>query len=380
MSTGSKPRRGSLRARATGTLEAGVAASLVLGKLSCPASGPSPTLPAETATVAIPLAQPEIEVPEQLRADAVLSTAPARRTLFTWTTREQVEALARDRVLLTRSESPVHGPAFYDQVVAARAASGDALASKLRTAAFARARHAWVSPWATLLGWPGESYGDELIAVQLKPEAWTLKLTTSTMGWEAFDGDNRPVDLAEVLLHPERIGAVYFVHDAPSRGDVPGGSRGAAFREYVLCNEAMIERWEIGSELVAQRLQSSAELAARLADALAGPTAPPPPTSIERWNADVARAVWPGRDARPSFETRYDAALAFPNELYALSAERMRALSTRLRAITVREPRLSHVPTVTPAAVASASASARALPPPVPKKKRGRRVGTWGTF
>jgi hypothetical protein len=83
---------------------------------------------------------------------------------------------------------------------------------------------------------------------------------------------------------------------------------------------------------------------------------------------------------RASFETSYDAALAFPNELYALSAPRMSALSARLRAITVHEPRLSHVPTITPVASASASASARALPPPVPKKKRGRRVGTWGTF
>jgi hypothetical protein len=380
MSDGNKPRRARLRARAAATLEAGMAASLVFGKLSCPAGGTAPTQQGPAPTVAIP---PESEALGLLRKEAVLSSAPARRTLYTWTTRDQIEALARDRVLLTRTESPVHGPAYYDQVLAARASAGDALAQKLRTPAFARARHAWANPWATLLGWLDESYGQELIAVDLKPEAWTLALFTSKEGWKAYDRDNRPVDLADVLLHPERVGAVYFVQDKPVTGyagSFAGPDERAAFREYVLCNEAMIQSWAIGEETVTASLASSVALIDHLVSELPG-KAPRPP-SIDAWNAEVARVIWPGPDLIPALDQAYEAALAFPNENYELTPDRMSALARRLRAITPGAPRLTHVPTIAPSGVAAASVSARPLPPPVPRKGPIRK-GSWasrGTF
>jgi hypothetical protein len=270
MPDGNDPRRARLRARAAATLEAGMAASLVFGRLSCPAGGTGSTQQGPP-TVAIPPAPQESEALDLLRKEAVLSSAPARQTLYTWTTRAQIEELARDRVLLTRTESPVHGPAYYDQIVAARAAAGDALAQKLRTPAFAKARHAWANPWATLLGWPDESYGDELIAVTLKPEAWTLALSTSKEGWKAYDRDN--------------------------------------------------------------------------------PSKAPRPPSIDDWNTEVARKIWPGPDLIPALDQAYEAALAFPNENYALTPERIAALAKRLRAIGASDPahpKLTHVPTTSP--------------------------------
>jgi hypothetical protein len=150
------------------TLEASVAASLMLGKLSCPVGERAPTtveIPRAAGSASAPPAAAADDGPllvqVRLRDDAVLSASPARATLYTWTTREQIEELVQGRELLTRTESPVRGSAYYDQVLAERAAQGDPLAQKLRTTAFARARHAWPNPWATLLGWPGESYGDQ---------------------------------------------------------------------------------------------------------------------------------------------------------------------------------------------------------------------------
>jgi hypothetical protein len=365
------------------TLEAGVAASLVLGKLSCPVGDRAPT------TVAIPTAAPTSapgQAPEEapllvhvrLREAVVLTNAPARRILYTWTTPDQVEALAKDRVLLTRTESPVHGPSFYDQVLAERAASGDALAKKLRTEAFARARHAWANPWATVLGWEGESYGDELIVVELKPEAWTAVLATSTASFRVVDADNHEVPMTEAVAHPERIGAVYFVHDAPAKGP-PGSFAGPAdrpsYREYVLCNEAMIARWSIGPATTAPAVTASAELAERLAVALQGK--PQFHASME-WNKRVATETWRLTDPPAGLYAAYEAAIAFPNTNYAPTAQSMTDLGARLRMLKSRVPSLTHEPVVAPP-----SASAKPLPPPVPRKVKPQ-TGTWarrgGTF
>jgi hypothetical protein len=387
MSTGKKtPRSGRLRSGAKATLEAGVAASMMFGKLSCPASGPAPATERSVATVVLPppLAEsaappavasataPESAVLAGLRRDAVLSTAPARRTLFTWTTRDQITALTRSRVLLTRTESPVHGPAFYDQVLAARAAAGDALARKLRTPGFARSRFAWANPWATLLGWPSETYGDELIAVRLKPEAWTAKLTTGAPGWEVFDADNGRVDPAEAARHPERIGAVYFVQDTPASGyghTNAGPQERAAYREYVLCNESMIESWSIGADAVAPAVSASADLIERLASEL--PPGETVATPLDTWNADVAHTVWPGPALLAPLQRTYEAALTFPNPSYVLTPGRMTALARSLRAAPQHGPSLTHTPKAAPPV-----ASGSVLPPPIPRQGPAQQ-GTW---
>jgi hypothetical protein len=364
------------------TLEAGVAASLVLGKLSCPVGERTPT----PTTVEIPKSAPTasgqqaasppedapLAVHVRLREEAVLSSAPARKTLYTWTTREQVEALARDRVLLTRTESPVHGPSRYDQVLAQRADSGNTIAQKLRTQAFARARHAWANPWATLLGWPDETYGEELIVVELKPEAWTLVLTESSSAFQLFDADNKELPAQNAALHPERIGAVFFVNDGPGRGPGSTFARGRmdspAFREYVLCNESMIARWSIGLP-TARVIAASADLAEKLSTAFRGKT---PPRSIDDWNRDVAASTWRLAAPPSSLVPAYEAAIAFPNELYAPTAERMAVLAARLRGLHATAPDVTHVPVVPP----PSSSSAGPLPPPVPRKVKPG-MGTW---
>jgi hypothetical protein len=52
---------------------------------------------------------------------AVTNGAPARGTLYTWTTSEQAAELIRTKVLLSRAESPLHGASYYDQILESRA-------------------------------------------------------------------------------------------------------------------------------------------------------------------------------------------------------------------------------------------------------------------
>jgi hypothetical protein len=346
-----------------------MALSLVFGKLSCPSGSSSTPTPAPTATEP-PRAR--LDVLALVRAQGVFSARAARRTLYTWTTREQIDELLRDRVLLTRSVSPVHGPAFYDQVVSQRAGAGDALAQKLRTPGFARARFAWPVPWATILGWPGETYGDELIEVELKPTAWIAKLVTGKPGWEVVDLDDRPVPLDEALLHAERIGAVYFVHDTPAKGYArtsAGPAERAGFREYVLCNESMIASWQVGAPRLAQVIEGSAELVEALRREL--PAEPAPQRPVDDWNAAVVASVWPATEVNGSLERAYEATLSFPNENYVLTVERLDALARKLRAVVVRGPSVAHRPEVAPPDL-----SVRPLPPAVPRPRSPRR----GTF
>ena len=376
--------------RSEGASRAGVALSLALGGAACshasaPDAGAPITMapaPAAVTSPPAPAVSPDPGDPpataERLRPHVVASPRAARRVLFTWTTRAQIDELARDRVLLTRTESPTPGPSHFDKVVAARAAAHHPLAVLLRTPPFLRARFAWPSAWPTVLGWPGETYGDELIRVVLRADAWIVKLRTSSATFEVVDLDDRPVALDEALRRPSRIAAAYFVEDSPTlarRGGTFGTFAKAvvaghpAYREYVICNESMVESWSSGTPEIAAALASEIEVVEALRHRLA--RAPLALSPVERWNAEVALAVWPAEPPRDASIARlYEASLAFPNEHYLPDAAHMSTLLERLRRATPKGPPLSHRPT----AVFPASSPPAAKPPkarPAPDRGRG---------
>src|SRR5262249_37046007 len=155
----------------------------------------------------------------------------------------------------------------YDRFVATLAGAGDRVAALLRTQAFVRARHAWTAPWATLRGWNDESYGDALIAVTLRSNAWMAKLSTSKGVSEVVDMADHPVPMEEVLRHPERLAVVYFVQEDAPR-----------YREYVLCNESMVESWSVDTEQTARAIAASADAVGAMRRWLE--THPPPEESL----------------------------------------------------------------------------------------------------
>lgn len=350
------------RSRFTAVLPAGVAASIAAcspGPVPAPPSpGPPPVVIPSASPSAEPAPAPEpepLDAIAALRPYAVTHARAARRVLYTWTTREQLEELARDRILLTRESSPTRGDSIYDQAVGDRAEAGDRLARILRGDRFRRARFAWPAPWATLLGWEGETYGEELIRIELRPEAYIVKLLNGRPGWEVVDLEDRPVPVEEVLRRPERIGAVYFVQEQISRrrgtyaGTFAGTLVWTPYREYVICNEGMVASWAIHTEAIARELDAGAGALAALGRHLgAHPIREPEP--IEAWMRRLVTATWPGPEPEAAPLDLYEAALAFPNQRYRPSPGDLVGLARKLREIAGRRggPALTYAPAPPP--------------------------------
>src|SRR5258706_16215584 len=72
-----------------------------------------------------------------LASDAVFHDRYVRRTLYSWTTPEQIAELRAGKQLLSREESPVHGASYIDQVLEVLANRGDPTAKLLFTTGFA---------------------------------------------------------------------------------------------------------------------------------------------------------------------------------------------------------------------------------------------------
>ncbi|MFT5679978.1 MAG: hypothetical protein ACI8RZ_000883 [Myxococcota bacterium] len=210
-----------------------------------------------------PTAQSADDLTGRLAAGVVTDTPP--RVLYSWTTDDQLERLSQHRMLLTRTESPLRGQTGFALRIAQYAEqSASPTAKLLNRPGFARHRYAWSNPWATALGWQEETYGSDLIRVELKDEAWMAIFDVQAEPVLRFvDMKGQPVSEAEVLAHPERIGVVLHLKPQTWEPDPKYYTFGMtipAYREYVLCNEGMIARWSHGGEAQRQVLADSREL------------------------------------------------------------------------------------------------------------------------
>lgn len=369
--------------------------SVAVGKLACaepapPAPPPQPSASAPASSPPPPPAPAPVVTPEPpppppdpspaLARYKVTDTSYARRVLYTWTTPQQIDELLRTRVLLARTESPKYGRSNFDRTMEARWLQGDKLASLLRADAFRKVRFAWPAAWATFLGWPGERYGDQLIEITLKAEALVAMYRTSLQKWEVRDVSDSVVPEEVALRHPERIAAVHFVHDSvslPAATATPRPSMWAdgreAYREYVLCNEAMIESWAVGEGSVTKEIVASADAMEVTANHFAA--SPPLAQRSDRWNAHVALLVWPGVVPAGGPKELYEAALAFPNTNYLLDPETLRALAKALRAAHQGGAATTHRPTFK-----FPGAKPPPIPPPPPPPPPSVYKRRYGTF
>ena len=244
-----------------------------------------------------------------------------QRVLYTWTTEEQIAELRAGGPLLSRTEREGLGPgAAYEYF--AQASETNAIAALLSQAEFAPSRHAWLHPWATRMGWPGESYGNQLIKIVLKPDAWLVKVISGQ--FSVWDLSGNPVDEQQALDNPERIGVVYFQKDAYLGGSECGtfGSLGKdGFREYILNNPAMIESWSHGTAEILERLQADIALVKEFALRI---RACPETQSWERWSGDFVCSGF-ARSSDTELGT-YEQALALPSEYYLPQPANMVAL------------------------------------------------------
>jgi hypothetical protein len=235
----------------------------------------------------------------------------AVRTIYTWTPQAQIDELRQDPTLLTRSASVVGERGRATDYLLSRAATDD-IAAILSRPEFEKKRFGWTNAWATALGWEGETYGDQLLEIRLRADAWIGRLSTRTGEWAFFDTSNRAVGLDAVRQSPERIAAFYFAEDAAK------GCGGTLFgqppyREYVVCNEAMVESWSASTPELLAHLTTGIGALSALRDALARAGCTVSSESVSCFQAEVI-AAWdsPQRNLVGAFE----GSLAFPNELY----------------------------------------------------------------
>lgn len=247
----------------------------------------------------------------------------AQRVLYSWTTVEQVAELrTAHRALVRTAHTTARGqqPSPFNRWLFTHRMGPSATAQISRLLVddpvLMYRRYAWTSPYATSLGLGPRSYGTALIRLQLRANAYWLRLDPSQSGREftAFDAQQQSVELTQVLAEPQRIAVVYHVRDR-DRGRVP-------FREYVLCNEAMIEQWSVGTSEIAREIAAETELLSRLAQR----AEPSQPWSIQSWRVLEDNA---------SELSQYVATLAFDTPAYRWQPA---ALARMVRALSAYDP------------------------------------------
>jgi hypothetical protein len=261
--------------------------------------------------------------PNPMLPYAVSHADVGRSVLYSWTTVEQIEELRTDPTLLTRSASAAGERGRASDYIAELAATGDAMATVLAGADYERKRFAWTNPWATVLGWAGENYGDQLLEIRLRPQSLIGRLDRRSATWAFYDVDNAPVDSTIALASPGRIAAVYFVDDREVNDCGGTFGNGPAYREYFVCNEAMIAGWSARTDAIRTALVGAVEALGVLERALAAMECRIPDGDLACWREHVV-AVW-GREPRGLVES-YEAGLTFPNDLYMPSANNIARL------------------------------------------------------
>jgi len=337
---GSRGRRMSLSRRcARGASPAlTVAAGLLLGVgVGCggaPKAGPelAPPLGVDLAEVRSGAVAEVAEVEEveergpwaaELRSYAVYHDDYARDRFYSWTTAEQVEALRGGGPLLVATATSGGRPTPYTRALeelAEGGSSGAELARALREdPALSRHRYAWVSGFATVMGLGPRGYGDELIAIDLDPQAWIVKLEPAKdEPLSVIDLAGRPVELARAVAEPARIGAVYHVRD---HEPIP-------YREYVICNPAMVTGWSLRTPALAAELARERRLVEELAD---DPFAWLPELALR----EPSTPVWASRPVGVDLVGLWRASLAFDNERYRPSVINLRELGDALAGAAV---------------------------------------------
>jgi hypothetical protein len=287
----------------------------------------------------------------------------AKRVLYTWTTNEQITELRAKQVLLTRSESPQFGPSGFDQRVADERGANYEMTELLQRPQLSMRRFAWVTPWATMMGFQGESYGSQLIRITLKEEALIASYTPrDDLHWDLFDLNNQRVPREILDDHPERLAAIYY--------EAEGKDGALSYREYVLCNESMIETWEYSTTSLLAEFSGSEEALRKLIEW--AKVAPDP--------AEVARF--------------FDATRAFPVKPYTAEVANLEALADLLlvqkgsqgEALTIKpalafsEQGAAAKPAATTSIVAPPCYDSY-CPPPKPKSKPPHKIKSpAGTF
>ena len=292
-----------------------------------PAEGATSERESEEGTrAATPPPDPILEA--WLRGCAVDDERFAFPKLYTWTRPDQIDEL-RDEPprLLSRERARSGTLSRFDQELVD---DDHPIARHLRSAGHRTRRFAWVTPWATRMGWQGAGYGNRLLEVRLREDAWFARFDASLdVGargrWRVVDQRGEGQEDAQVMAHPDRIAAVYHL---------ARGSR--HYREFVLVDEAQIERFAYATEAIRSRCRDDAAQLRALAERWSI-ASPPVPDRVERWLAAGWNAP-PDERSSSSLVSPYRSCLALGDEAYLPTPERLRAIAAAVDPLPDDEP------------------------------------------
>jgi hypothetical protein len=250
---------------------------------------------------------------------------------YSWTTDEELDELRANPVLLTRSEANDGAHTTLSAAVGALGDQGVALAEVLTGGAFEKGRYAWTNAWAMRQGWPGESYGNRLLRIVLKPEAWIVLLYQNQFSVTDMSGNS--IELGAALGSPERIAAVYYVNSGEGDLDLCGppqrdGCATGTYREYFINNEKMVKEWSFDTKEILDELHDSIDFVEIMRDQ----TEPgPSPTMASCDFTRDAFCTWYRQFAGNKPGDEYLFGLALTNEYYRRTTSNLDDLHDALK-------------------------------------------------
>ena len=277
-----------------------------------------------------------------------------KKEFYSWTTSSQIKGLRDGDDFLSRSESPTKGKALYDIILTDTAFDKFSIATVLRREQYAKKRFAWIDGWATVMGWEGENYGNQLLKITLKDSAIIVAFlpycevpdSASGKHFEYEDVNGKKLSQQYVLQHQDQIAAVYFCADKiGSRTQTEGSYRPKKmdsteirYREYIICNEEMIAHWEYGTGEIKSEMQKEENMLNELlAYARYNKISS---TFYYSFNSDC----WYGDNGDlATIYGSYYYLVALPNDFYLFNPKRLQTISATLaKAIPVQGEQIIH--------------------------------------
>jgi hypothetical protein len=266
---------------------------------------------------------------DQLSLEAHVVQPYKSRIFYTWTTEDQEKGLREGDPLYSVGEVPGKGRGRAADVLFDRAKADPDSLSGLVAPFFDTCRYGWPHPWPTRFGVGGEQYGDKLVRITLKPQAWVARLDPSGEISSVYDQQGAHVPFAEAMAHPERIGALYFVYFGDPTVDDWCGSFGPvgpeSYREFVLGNADMVERYEVGTEAILSELDDSVRFLKEYRRSLRGCTEPSAARFFELTACGLLHIPW--------YADAYIRSLALPGPAYLPTDENLAALIDSLESV-----------------------------------------------
>jgi hypothetical protein len=245
----------------------------------------------------------------KLEAQMIDHGRPIHQVLYSWTVAEQEDGLRTGDPLFSIGEVEGKGRGIaMDLLFGMAEAEPTSLAAQL-SSTFNLVRYAWPNPWATKLGLGGEDYGERLIRIELRDEAWIGSLGGNGQVTTVWDLQGNLVPLEQVQQTPQRVAALYFVRDESAGGPSCGTflQGGGGYREFIVSNEAMVKSWSVGTEAILRRLEDDIDSLVEYLRVIR-----PCPPAYANFNRDVS-CTW----GSSQYRDPYLHALALPDEAYS---------------------------------------------------------------